>query len=178
MEADELYYEKYFEKLSDTVEQGLISESKIGWYPIKIDRIRKIWSDYIKYGIVRDEKGIDDIVECFIDKIIQIDINTMLYGHTQHNPIEFIKDFIEKEISEEELEKIQIYVEANEGNWIISDYGLPKLKKILRQLICEIDYVQKLLLIDQILNVVHQRSDLAAWFIEGGREALENLSNS
>lgn len=178
MEAQELYFEKYYEKLACTVDQGLISKGKIGWYPMKINRLRKIWTDYARFGIVRDENGIDEIVEVFTDKVIQIDINTMLYGHTPADPISVIEDSIERQISEEELEKIQAYVEDDKGNWIISDYGLPKLQKILLNLLTETDYASKLLLIDQMLNVVHMRSDLASWFIEGGREALEELSHA
>ena len=40
----------------------------------------------------------------------------------------------------------------------------------------ENDYEKKLLLIDSILNIVHQRSDLATWFVQGGRESLTQLS--
>ena len=34
----------------------------------------------------------------------------------------------------------------------------------------------KLVLIDKILNVVHQRSDMASWFVQGGSAALSDLS--
>ena len=37
---------------------------------------------------------------------------------------------------------------------------------------------EKLLLIDRMLNVVHQRSDIAEWFVEGGSRALAQLSSS
>jgi len=35
---------------------------------------------------------------------------------------------------------------------------------------------QKIPIIDKMLNVVHQRSDIAAWFVEGGSQALSQLS--
>ena len=35
---------------------------------------------------------------------------------------------------------------------------------------------EKIVIIDQILNVAHQRSDLASWFIEGGSYSLSKLS--
>jgi len=58
----------------------------------------------------------------------------------------------------------------------ISDYGLKPLWSLAEKLIETQDYVQKLIIIDRMLNVVHQRGDLAALFIEGGYESLQQLS--
>jgi hypothetical protein len=37
--------------------------------------------------------------------------------------------------------------------------------------------VEKLLLVDQMLNVVHARSDLAGMFVEGGQKTLNKLAS-
>jgi len=37
---------------------------------------------------------------------------------------------------------------------------------------------EKLVLLDQMLNVVHRRSDIANWFVEGGSHALSQLSGT
>jgi hypothetical protein len=60
----------------------------------------------------------------------------------------------------------------------ISDYGLEPLIKLVRQLHATTSPEEKLVLIDQMLNVVHQRSDIANWFVEGGSRALAQLSGS
>jgi hypothetical protein len=173
-----LYCERLNQRMICTIDEGLSSspDKKMPWHTISINRIQKIWRDYVTLGIVRDEKGVDEIVNDFVNKIIQIDINTTLYGHTSSDPKSSIKEVIDIEISEEELERIQNYVETEEGQWRISDYALPKLQIIAINLLEETDYENKVLLLDSILNTVHQRSDLASWFIEGGRSALDKLS--
>lgn len=60
----------------------------------------------------------------------------------------------------------------------ISDYGLEPLQKLLGQLLRTESPEQKVPILDQMLNVVHQRSDIASWFVEGGSSALSKLSSS
>ena len=60
----------------------------------------------------------------------------------------------------------------------ISDYGLRPLEELLAELLRAKGPEEKLLLIDRMLNVVHQRSDIAEWFVEGGSRALAQLSSS
>ena len=62
------------------------------------------------------------------------------------------------------------------GHLYISDYGLPAIMSQASKLYMEDNPVQKIVLIDSILNVVHQRSDLASWFVQGGSAALSDLS--
>jgi len=62
------------------------------------------------------------------------------------------------------------------GHLYISDYGLPAIMTQASKLYMEDNPVQKIVLIDSILNVVHQRSDLASWFVQGGSAALSDLS--
>jgi hypothetical protein len=62
------------------------------------------------------------------------------------------------------------------GNWRISDYGLDKIGRYVVALLEEENYNKKLAWIDCILNVAHQRSDLASWFVEGGRKTLSFLN--
>lgn len=59
---------------------------------------------------------------------------------------------------------------------IMSDYGLEPLINLLYKLKTSKTPEEKLLTIDRMLNVVHQRSDLASWFVEGGSKALSQLS--
>jgi len=62
------------------------------------------------------------------------------------------------------------------GHLYISDYGLPAIMQLGAQLYMEDNPNERLILIDKILNVVHQRSDIASWFVQGGSAALSDLS--
>jgi hypothetical protein len=62
------------------------------------------------------------------------------------------------------------------GHLYISDYGLPAIEQLSAQLYGENKPEMKVQIIDKILNVVHQRSDLASWFVQGGSSALSDLS--
>lgn len=69
------------------------------------------------------------------------------------------------------------YIEdPKSGQARISDYGLDPLLKLLDKLRKEKTPEKKLVLMDNILNVVHQRSDIASWFVQGGSLALSKLS--
>lgn len=58
----------------------------------------------------------------------------------------------------------------------LSDYGLRPLQNLATELYGENDPNEKVVIIDKMLNVVHQRSDLASWFIQGGIDTLSALS--
>jgi len=62
------------------------------------------------------------------------------------------------------------------GHLYISDYGLTPIMTQANKLYAEQISEKKVVLIDSILNVVHQRSDLASWFVQGGSAALSDLS--
>ena len=62
------------------------------------------------------------------------------------------------------------------GHLYISDYGLPAIMAQASKLYMEDNPEKKVVLIDSILNIVHQRSDMASWFVQGGSNALSNLS--
>jgi hypothetical protein len=66
--------------------------------------------------------------------------------------------------------------DPKEGQAYISDYGMQPLLTLVGELRREIKPEDKLITIDKMLNVVHPRSDMASWFIEGGSHALSQLS--
>lgn len=169
------WYDRYYEKIREIMYDSQ-HNNKQPWYPMAINRLQKIWTDYSKFGVVRDERGLDDIADNFIDKILTIDVNTMLAGHTIENPDDVLDD-MEIEHSEDIYDKVYSYIEDERGQPRISDYGLNKLKELASKILTADTYENKLLYIDQVLNVVHQRSDLASMFVQGGRGALNNLSN-
>jgi hypothetical protein len=66
----------------------------------------------------------------------------------------------------------------NKMGGFISDYGLAPLQKLLGQLVRTSDPKDEITTIDKMLNVIHMRSDIASWFVEGGSNALAQLSGS
>lgn len=106
-------------------------------------------------------------------------------SHCELNP--YIEKFIEENyrpdsMDADDLEAV-LYDEITErfmwdylAKGYITDYGLKPLRTLAIQLYSETDPKEKLVTIDKILNVVHQTSDLAAWFIQGGASALSDLS--
>jgi len=214
----------------------------IPWKVIPFLRLKKIWEDYMKFGFVRDTKGVEIIEKIMVENTVKINVITTLLGHTSQNPDEdykeyidpfideqircyfqkpvdknqlqinfknpskgyikpkgtkpcdvhpFIREFIEENITENmnvEDIKNKVYDEiTNRFTWdytedpksgqaYISDFGLTPLLTLVSQLRNERKPENILVIIDRMLNVAHQRSDLANWFVEGGSHALSQLS--
>jgi len=101
------------------------------------------------------------------------------YIEEKYDPESMNRTKIKKMLYEEMTDKFfDYYVNDPEGKMggFISDYGLKPLETLLGQLYNAKDAEQKLVIIDKMLNVVHQRSDIASWFVEGGSRALAQLS--
>ena len=113
--------------------------------------------------------------------------------NTQIHP--FVKEYVEENYNSESMDREDLrgmlmyemtdrffdhYMNDPKGDMggFISDYGLKPLEELLAELLRASSPEEKLLLIDRMLNVVHQRSDIAEWFVEGGSHALAQLSSS
>lgn len=68
------------------------------------------------------------------------------------------------------------YAIDKNGTLLISDHGLNPLSKLLEKLRNEKTPEKKLVIIDKMLNIIHMRSDLASWYIEGGSHSLSTIS--
>lgn len=221
----------------------------IPWQVIKFPRLKKIWEDYMRTGVVRDTRGLKDIKDIMIDNTIKIGILTALAGHTQWGDEEAFEEnigywvdqqinclFPQKKEDRSQLEipfnnpkqgyvkkepapepepcEVQIHpfaqqlydnyadedltkekfrellYEEMKGKFLdnymddsehkmggfISDYGLRPLQILLGQLMSNTEPENDIPIIDKMLNVIHQRSDIASWFVEGGSHALNQLS--
>jgi hypothetical protein len=174
-------YEKYDGHL-DSAYNNILSGAKAAkegeiqkWNPIPLSRIKHTWQSYSELGFVRNARVVDDIADDIVQKIATLDANTTLMGHTPIDPVEAL-DAYGLKMSNALSDKLTDYLTTEKGNWRISDYGLEKLQKIAVDIIASKTPEEKLLLIDRVLNVVHQREDLAAWFVEGGRNSLDELA--
>ena len=252
-------YDKQSEMKYDMLNDFLLNNNadftkRILWKVVPAARLKKIWNDYIKYGIVRDEKGLNYISGIMIRNALNLDNLTYLSGHTsgdpnydfeeawegyiedyigrvaprpyvdtsqteipfsdpslphirkqydqnfipnpnfsniQNRPFQEYIDYLEstdelKDTSREEMrEKLKgILVDHFYDNYsidskgidIMSDYGTGPLVRLAFELAKENDSNKQVVIIDKMLNIVHQRSDLASWFVEGGSAALSDIS--
>lgn len=170
------------EKPDDSIGKHL--QARQEWNVVDFSMLKRQWEEYMKWGKVlpRYEKTIESIEKTFTENIIKVTVNTELSGHERTDPKDEWMDFFDG-MEQGEKERMAEYMDEYFGDWIlddgqwrISDYGLKPLQKLLVQLRKELDPSKKLPILDKMLNVVHQRSDIAAWFVEGGSSALSQLS--
>lgn len=176
--AIEIYLERRDTKIIELWQSAAKSkgEDLYNWTPYSLTRAKKIWKDYMTLGFVRDERGIESMVDNFLDKIITLDASTVLLGHSTESPQDVIEGF-EIDYKESIHDHLCDYMCTKDGTYYLSDYGLKPLQELAGKLLDASTAEEKLLLLDRVLNVCHQRSDLASWFVAGGRDALDELNN-
>ena len=178
--SDETFYD--YHEQNDEITRNMLDEygkrkgHRQSWDVASASRTKKIWADYAKMGFVRDEKGIDKIAGQIITNIQKINANNILSGHTEEDPVEHAQNLLDKKIPENYFNKIDDFITDDKGAWRISDYAIKELNDNALQLQQAKTSEQKLAIIDKVLNIVHQRSDLASWFIEGGTKTLNDLA--
>ncbi|MFW6272390.1 MAG: hypothetical protein ACOC2U_01255 [bacterium] len=153
----------------DALEKG---GGKQPWKVVPFPRLKKIWEDYIRHGVVRDTKGLDMIEKIFTENVLKLKANNELSGREPYFP---------DEIENYDLTEDDFWGNDNFdfGDFIgdkTSDYGLNPLLNLVDKLRKTNDYEKKLPILDKMLNVVHMNSDLASLFIQGGSSSLNKIS--
>lgn len=148
------------------------------WEVVPAARLIKIWNDYAKTSVVRDEKGIDDIAWIITKNIYKLQVNTLLCGHESDNPVEFAKGILGDELPEDFFDQQESFFEDEKGAWRLSDYAMKPLVVERDKLEMAQTPEQKLQIVDRILNIVHARSDLSSWFVQGGTKTLNQLAGT
>jgi len=167
---NEQYQDAAYEVLSEFVRNP---RGKQSWSVVPAARLKKIWEDFATYGVVHDEKGLEEIAEQISGNVFRLQVNTELAGHTRLDPKEVYEDTgIKYTKRRDEMFGDYILID---GQWRISDYGLDKLMDDAIKLKQASSSKEKLLIIDNMLSIVHQRSDLPAMFVEGGGTTLDDL---
>ena len=145
------------------------------WRIVPFARLKKIWIDYAKTGMVTDESGMEEIATIVAENVHKIAVNTLLCGHTQHDPEEWAADVLDEEVPERYFELLPSFFDDENGDSRISDFAMEPLDNLAIQLYEPHTAEEKLQIVDRILNIVHRRSDLSGWFVQGGRATLDTL---
>ena len=183
-ESDEDIDWDLYEKLDDVkrdVLDGFLRDREKGikqqpWQLVPFARLKKIWEDYMTYGVVRDTRGLEMIEDIIQTNILKLYVNTELSGHSEADPA---YDFEEYGYTDQDKEDFYSYIDKI-SDYAFNDFGGRRLglTTLLGHLRKARTPEEKLPILDQILNVVHQTSDLASYFVEGGSSALSQLSGS
>jgi len=156
------------------------SKNRQSWDVLDIKLVQSIWRDYMDNGRVRNRVGMKKITDLVIDNILKMSINTELTGHTSSNPTEAysVDDYGEHYgFTEDDYENWGDWCEDEHGQPRISDYAMNTLEQKALDLISTDDEEEQLQIVDSVFNIVHQRSDLATYFVKGGVFDLDRLKN-
>lgn len=161
-------------------------KARQSWELVPFVQLQTVWEAFIDQGKVPDRmvRILEKIEEVITENICKLNFNTEMAGHTPHNPKYEWESYLEGQIPEDKMDAYIEYLDEWFGDWIeepsgqlrISDYGLKPLNEKLSELRKIGIPEKKLKKIDEILNVIHMRSDIAGMFIEGGSAALSKLS--
>jgi len=146
------------------------------WDLVPFGIVNKIWNDFSKLGFVPENQysNLIKIQDMIITNIIKIDVNNEYCGHKEYMDSDVLVDY-------------NISIEDNNeyyGDWCedelsisrISDYGIEHLFNGVVKLLDAKTAEDKLIYIDHIFNIAHQRSDLSSWLIYGGRSSFNKLA--
>jgi hypothetical protein len=161
--------------------ETMINEYKSGrwpdaapWRVVPAERLKRIWQDSAQLGFVRDEKGLLAIRDRFVENFLRLSVNTAISGHATYSYREVLDDHFE---GEEDIQAFVDWAVECETGWRLSDYGIDKLFKLCAAASEATEPAELLTLCDLIMNVAHQRSDLASWFVAGGTRTLSELAD-
>lgn len=150
----------------------------ISWPRIRAAPIKRVWLTFGRLGVLyaRQERMMEAIADRTLTLIARLYACTELCGHTPLCGRECLDEDTQELFTDESWDHMLMYsLEDEKGNWYLSDYAFKHLDPLYVKLFKAKTAEQQLYLVDQVLNVVHQRSDLASYFIEGGTRTLNEI---
>ena len=168
-----------------TVQETVVEEYLSGdhpcqpWKLVPAQKLKQIWSSFTATGFIRDEKGLLYVQETIIENLCRLEVNNIVSGHTELEARSVLEDYFGEEslLVEEHQESFCDWaIDLPDGGWRISDYGSSKMFPLAELAIGAVTSEERLVYLDMALNIIHQRSDLAGWFIEGGSKTLFSIS--
>jgi len=181
IEEDEYASAEDFYERVDTERRAIVDEflktkgaGRVTWRPIRAEPVIRIWLEYGLHDSISDEDGLATIADQMMTLIARFYASTELCGHTSHNIWPEIEEDYGRKFTEEERDALLDMLENDEGS-ILSDYGLQPLQGLYGRLYSAQTPKDQLQVLDRMFNVVHQRGDLAAHFIQGGTRTLNKI---
>lgn len=92
------------------------------------------------------------------------------YGERKSYDFEAVYNFLDEKYDMDDTLPL-----FSNGQWLLSDFGLKPLWKLGQDLLNDKTPEEMIVTINKILDVSHQRSDLAEIFIEGGSSTLSAI---
>lgn len=166
-------YEDFYGRMPDMVDKMIRDwrASAPAWPVLSPAKIHRVWDAYAATGSV-DDSALDEIYTSLRDNVLRLQISNILGDHEAIPG----RDLTEDSLSEKEHETFSSWVvDDSDGNWRISDYGLPQLIDCVAFAHVARYPSEKLRHLDNLLNIVHCRGDLALLFVEGGRKSVNQL---
>jgi hypothetical protein len=171
------YYEDYQNNLSEIIDDFLNGQS-LSWSPVKLDRLKPVYSHFTKRNFLdpRDIKSLHNIIRDIGNNISRLRATTDLALHGQESLENLFENSGYEPLDEDQEDEFFNFLDW-QGKDPISDYGLTKLESLLSEIMNSNDTIKQLTLLNQLLQIVHMRNDLASFLIEGGTESLLELSS-
>ncbi len=187
-ETSEWWVHDYYRVKEQMENEWNSGQKHQSWRLVPANLLKLTWLTFAKYGRV-NEKALDKIWEIVSENVIKISINSDIRDGRDMDI--FGKDEYD-EITEEEWNRFfnfisdrsgpkkygrggDMNVEDGHARYSDSASGLFKLAEKAEQAETP---EEKLVAVDRILNFVHGIGDMAVWFVEGGWQTLEDLSNA
>ena len=109
--------------------------------------------------------------------IARLSASTELCSHSEVDPRDTLEEATGSRPTERRMEIIQEALEDENGAFFCSDYAMLPLQKLYWKLFAATTSEERLHIVDAVLNICHQRSDLAGWFVEGGTATLHEIAS-
>lgn len=178
-------YEGFIEtqdRVVDMLIAGFEKGTRPRWKTVPAALLKTLWASTERYGFIQNTKGLESIAQLFFWNTAWLYVNTEIAGHTDDGgSVDTVLDRyyggeVPEEWTAERKDAFTSFVIDYEDGWRISDYGLPRLV-VLACLLKDCSSAEETFMVcDAMLNVAHQRSDLASWFVEGGSYTLSEVS--
>lgn len=135
--------------------------------------VKRLFTSFVRHdGLLRHGAAARQVSDIFLTNILRLQVNTEIMQHTSL-PMRHIEETYD--LPPGFFEGFEDHVVDDRGAWRISDYALDKLVDLGTRLILAQTPEETVLVIDAILNVTHQRSNLPAWFVENGIGTLDYI---
>jgi len=168
-ESGEHYMDEKNEYLNEVVDNYLL------WKTQKPIDVNQLQIDYTKGGGYGNPTPNTNY---YVSQKEQNLFNFLNWVYNENDLQDYSLEIAKENLIKTLLDRFYDYysVDPKIGQNYVSDYGLQPLKKLLIELMNEQNPSRKIPILDKILNVAHQRSDLAGWLVQGGSNSLYELS--